>query len=68
MLKYKIDVLQELKNSGYNTNRLRKEKLINESAIQYIRDGKIVGTKALDKLCELLQKQPGEIIEYTSNH
>ena len=39
MLAYKIDVLGTLKEAGYNTTRLRKEKLLNESAIQYIREG-----------------------------
>ena len=43
MLAYKIDVLESLKESGYNTTRLRKEKLLNESAIQYLREGKPVG-------------------------
>ena len=43
MIAYKIDVLETLKEAGYNTTRLRKEKLLNESAIQYLRDGKPVG-------------------------
>lgn len=64
MLVYKIDVLTELKKSGYNTTRLRREKLLNESAIQYLRDGKIVGSKALNNICMMLDKQPGELIEY----
>ena len=67
MLVYKIDVLETLKEAGYNTNRLRKEKLLNESAIQYIRSGKMIGTKALDKICELLDMQPGNIIKYIEN-
>ena len=65
MLVYKIDVLEELKNNGYNTNRLRKEKLLGENSIQYIREGKMVGTKALDNICKLLDMQPGNIIKYT---
>lgn len=64
MLTYKIDVLKNLKNAGYNTTRLRKEKLLGENAIQYIRNGKPVGAKALDKICELLDCQPGDILEY----
>ena len=31
---YKVNVLQALKEKGYNTNRLRKEKLIAEASIQ----------------------------------
>lgn len=65
MIVYKIDVLEALKEAGYNTNRLRKEKLLGENAIQYLRDGKAVGTKTLDILCKLLDMQPGNIIKYT---
>lgn len=64
MLIYKIDVLAALKEAGYTTTRLRKEKLLNESAIQYIREGKPVGAKALDNICMLLDMQPGNIIKY----
>ena len=39
MLKYKIDVLETLKESGYNTTRLRKEQIVGESAIQSLRKG-----------------------------
>lgn len=64
MIAYKIDVLETLKDAGYNTTRLRKEKLLNESAIQYLRNGKPVGAKALNNICMLLDMQPGNIIKY----
>lgn len=64
MIAYKIDVLETLKEAGYNTTILRKEKLLNESAIQYLRDGKPVGAKALNNICMLLDMQPGNIIKY----
>lgn len=67
MLAYKIDVLESLKESGYNTTRLRKEKLLNESAIQYLREGKPVGAKALNNICMLLDMQPGNIIKYVED-
>ncbi|MDE5818837.1 MAG: helix-turn-helix domain-containing protein [Lachnospiraceae bacterium] len=67
MLVYKIDVLTSLKEAGYNTTRLRREKLLSESAIQYLREGKPVGAKALDDICMLLHMQPGNIIEYVEN-
>ena len=63
-IKYKIDVLAELKAAGYNTNRLRKEKLLSEGNIQNIREGKIVNAANLAKLCKLLHCQPGDITEY----
>lgn len=64
MLVYKINVLETLKDAGYNTTKLRKEKLLNESAIQYLREGKPVGAKALNNICMLLDMQPGNIIKY----
>ena len=64
MIAYKIDVLETLNDAGYNTTILRKEKLLNESAIQYLRDGKPVGAKALNNICMLLDMQPGNIIKY----
>lgn len=64
MLIYKVNVLESLKKAGYNSTRLRKENLLNESAIQYLREGKPVGAKALDKICKLLDMQPGDILEY----
>ena len=62
MLAYKINVLEALKEAGYNTTKLRKEKLLNESAIQYIREGKPVVAKELDYICMLLDMQPGNIL------
>ena len=67
MLVYKFDVISSLKENGYNTNRLRKEKLLSEGAIQSIREGKMVGTKSLDNICRLLDMQPGNIIKYVES-
>lgn len=61
---YKFDVLQALKEKGYNTNRLRKEKLIAEGVIQSLRESKAISFVNLDKLCSLLNCQPGDILEY----
>ena len=64
MLEYKIDVLRELKDAGYNTNRIRKEKILSETSLQSLRSGKMIGNIALDKLCKVLKCQPGNIIRY----
>ena len=67
MLTYKIDVLETLKEAGYNTTRLRKEKLLGENAIQSIRKNEMVGIIALEKICALLDMQPGNIIKYVED-
>ena len=67
MLTYKIDVLETLKECGYNTTRLRKEKIVGESAIQLLRKGEMVGIKTLEKICDILDMQPGNIIKYVED-
>lgn len=67
MLVYKFDVLEALKENGYNTNRMRKEKVLSESTLQYLRSGKMVGPDSLDKICAILDMQPGNIIKYIEN-
>lgn len=64
MLVYKINVLASLKEAGYTTTRLRKEKLLGEAAIQSLRQSEMVGIIALEKICKLLDMQPGDIIKY----
>lgn len=64
MLVYKINVLESLKESGYNSTRILKEGLISQSAMQRLRKNEMVGIKTLEKLCELLDMQPGNIIKY----
>ena len=67
MFVYKFDVLESLKESGYNTTRLRKEKLLGENAIQSLRKNEMVGIIALEKICKLLDMQPGNIIKYVKD-
>lgn len=67
MLTYKINVLESLKEAGYNTGRLRKEKLLGENAIQSLRKNEMVGIIALEKICKLLDMQPGNIIKYVED-
>jgi len=64
LIVYKIDILAALKEAGYNTNRLRKEKLLAEGSIQALREGRYIGLPSLDKICSLLDCQPADLIEY----
>lgn len=66
-LKYKMDVLAELKEKGYNTNILRKEKLLAESTIQKLRTNCSINWGNIETLCMLLDCQPGDIIEYVKD-
>ena len=64
-IEYKINVLQALKDAGYNTNKIRKEKKMGESMLQKLREGQMVSWAALETICELLDCQPGDLIEYS---
>ena len=65
MIKYKIDILKELKSAGFTTYRLRKEKLLSEGTVQKIRENSTGLTlEVVDRICTLLHCQPGDLIEW----
>lgn len=63
MLKYKINVLDELKKNGYTTTRLRREKILGESTLTRIREGKTsISCDSIGVICDLLDMQPSDIL------
>ena len=64
MLVYKINVLETLKESGYNSTKILRDGIISQSAMQKLRKNEMVGIKTLERLCKLLDMQPGNIIKY----
>ena len=65
MIRYKKDILQALKDAGYNTYRLQKEKLISGSTTQKLRRGDTSLTiDNLNAICDMLQCQPGDLLEW----
>ena len=63
-IRYKIDILAELKKKGYSSTRIREEKLIGQSYLQQLRRGELVSWKTLDTICFLLECQPGDLVEF----
>lgn len=63
-IKYKRSILPWLKEKGYNTTRLRREKLFGEATIQAFRTGKPIAFSGLDKLCSMLECKVEDIIVY----
>ena len=61
---YKIDVLKALKEAGYNTSRLRKEKIMGEATIQKIRENQLASWATIDTICTLLNCDVGDIVEH----
>ena len=67
MIKYKIDVLQALKNAGFTTYRLRKDKILGEATIQKLRNFELVSWENINTICRLLSCQPGDILKYVKD-
>ena len=65
-IRYKVDIMAELKKKGYSSTRIREEKLIGQSYLQQIRHGELVSWKMLDTICALLECQPGDLVEFVS--
>ena len=63
-IRYKVDIMEELKKKGYSSTKIRNDKLIGQSYLQQIRHGELISWKALGTICALLECQPGDLIEY----
>ena len=66
-LVYKIDVLNALKEKGYNTNKIRTEGLLSQSTLQNFRNKQGVSWENLETLCRLLECQPADLIEFVAD-
>ena len=66
-IRYKIDILAELKKRGYTSTKIREEKLIGQSYLQQLRHGELVSWKTLDTIWSLLDSQPADLIEYVKD-
>ena len=65
----KYDKLMNLlKEKGYTTYRIRKEKLIGQGTLTALRNGTGgLDSKTISKLCKVLECQPGDIMEYVED-
>lgn len=66
-IKYKEGILAALKEKGYNTSKLRNEKIFGEKTMQDFRSQAEIPYKTIDKLCRLLECQPGDLLEYVAD-
>jgi len=54
-----------LREKGYNTTRIRRDKIIGQGTLTAIKKGTGgLDAKTISKLCALLNCQPGDIMEY----
>lgn len=59
-------LLNMLEEQGLTTYKIRKDKIISESTLQNIREGKRITTDSIAALCAALNCQPGDILEYVA--
>ena len=57
-------LLLKMEEKGLTTYKIRKEKIISESTLQRIRQEGSITTDAVASLCDALDCQPGDILEY----
>jgi putative transcriptional regulator len=63
-MKYKIDVLACLRDRGLTVYRLRKDHIFGGATIESFRSGEVANGKTVDRLCELLNCKPSDIIDF----
>lgn len=61
---YKFNILSALKENGYTTTKIRQEKIMSESTLQKFRNNEMVSIDNISRLCEILNCQPADILEY----
>ena len=66
MIRYKIDIMKELTDKGYNYTRIKKEKLLSAQTLENIKQGKSITLDTLNKVCLMTKLRVEDIIEMTA--
>jgi len=65
MIRYKVDILAELKKEGFSSYRMRNKKILSEGTMQKLRVGNTnITISVLNEICDLLDCQPGDLLEF----
>ena len=68
MIRYKINILAELKKAGYTSTRIRQEKIMGESMVQKLRTGNTsINLASLEPVCRILRCQLGDLVEWVED-
>lgn len=68
MLRYKFDVGKALEEKGINVYVCKTTKIISQDTFRKIKEGSTaMNLSALEKVCSILDCQPGDLIEYIPN-
>ena len=62
-------LFQLLKEQGWNTTRIRNEKLLGQGTLTALRHGTGgLAHRSIAKLCKVLHCQPGDLMEYEEDN
>ena len=65
MLKYKIDVYDALQRKGFTTYKAKTTNLLSQNTLNKIKnEDTAITLKALNAVCNILEMQPGQLLEY----
>ena len=64
MIRAKLDIMDALKRAGFTSYVLQRDHIFGSSRMTRFRRGDPPSIGELDKLCNMLNCQPGDIIEY----
>ena len=65
MLKYKINVIEELEKVGINTTKAKATGIFGQETMRKFRNGDTkISLDNLNRLCAVLEMQPRDIIKY----
>lgn len=67
MIRYKIDIVNKLYEKGYNSTKIRNDKLLGQATLTNLRKNKYISMDALNTICKLLECQPSDLIEYVED-
>ena len=60
-------LFKRLKAKGITTYKIKKENIIGQATLYKLKNGGYVDTRTIERLCEILECQPGDLMEYISN-
>lgn len=60
-------LLQIFKDKGVTSYTIKKDKIIGQATWKKIHEGGHIDTRTIDILCNYLNCQPGDILEYIPN-
>lgn len=64
MIRYSIDIIAALKDAGYSSYRILRENTVNQTALQKLRRGQLISWEQLNRVCNVLHCQPGDLLEH----